>query len=424
VGNGFDFATRPPWEITTEFAHRYGPMSLAWLGPMPVVMVHDADAIGRVLVDGDASGDVYKAEPVAALSVLSPPNTSTFVENGVEHQRLRRSGFTARPAFAAWLDDTSTRLVNLARDRAFQDLAQPGPGFDERMFRFMFDAMSVAVTGIELGDAAFADATSLFRTVDFRMRTNLPVLPPTFFATRKRWWDVFRKRVEAERAGHGTGGLIACALPGTRQSLDQFAISMSTVYPGGYFSVTAVILNALLALHQHPEVEDELRRAIADQQRQGTPSRATLASLAPLERVIRETMRRFTPVPIFMRRVGRAPLTLAGHHLAPGTLIAIGPGPLHMSKDQWDEPERFNPARWTSELMAERPYGSPWFFPFGRGGRECEGRQVALTLIRSVLYGCLSRGRVVFDQPSKVTQKYYFAVMMPHKLSGSLVPAG
>lgn len=422
IGSAVDFALRPPWQMTSEFSERYGAISLAWLGPMPMVMVHDPDLIARVLVEGDTNGDVYKAEPVGALSVISLPNTSAFVQNGAEHARTRRGGMTSHPAYAKWLDETSDMVVELAVDRAEGDLATPGRGFDQRVFRFMFDAVTRSVVGHEFDDAVFAAANSVFRTVDLRMRTNAPIVLPNFFRARKRWWGAFQRRVEAERAGQKLGGLVSHMLPGTRLSNEQFAVAMANVYPGGYFSTTAVLLNALVSLARDPDLLASLRTAILeDRAKHGPPTRARLEALLPLEQLIRETLRVYTPVPIFMRRVGIEPLKLGEHELAPNTIIAMGPGPLHLAKDKWDQAERFMPSRWTPELMAERPYGSAWFFPFGRGPRECEGRDVALTLIRASLYGMLSTRRLELDGSGPAKQKFYFAVMMPHKVSGAFV---
>ena len=422
VGNALDFALRPPWQVTTEFASRYGEMSLAWLGPMPLVMVHDPEAIERVLVEGDQNGDVFKAAPIGALSAISRPNTSAFVENGAEHARMRRTGFPAHAMFGPWLDEVNASVFALARERTRSDLGM-GTSFDKRMFRVVFDAVSLAVAGETLGDAAYADATRVFKTIDLRMRTNLPIAGPAFYMARKRWWDVFRRRVEAERAEPGKKrGLVSYMLPATRLSTEHFAIAMANVYPGGFFSTGAVILNALGELGRNPGILAIVRRALCeDVANQGVPKRAQLAAIEPLEQVLRETMRRHTPVPIFMRRVGSRPLRLGDHVLAPGTDIAIGPGPIHMNADLWPEPERFIPSRWTPALMAERPYGSRYFFPFGRGVRECEGRDIALTLARAVLAGCLLSGdfRLTGKSASEpLVQKFFFAVMMPHKISG------
>ena len=424
LGNGLDFLLRPPWAVTAEFSERYGSVALAWLGPFPMVMLHDPDLIRQVLVEGDPAQRVYKAEPVGALAPASPTNTSSFVANGVEHARMRRGGMATHPGYKVFLDDFTRRTVDLARDRAKGDLAKRGRGFERRMQRFMFDVISHAVVGENLGNASYRHAMVVFRTLDFRMRTNLPVVSPLFYWARRQWWGAFRARVAAEREGRGTGaGLLKHTFRGSHVSIDQYAIGLSNVFPGGLFSTTSVVLNALVALDRHPAVAAEVRAAIReDHARGGTLDFARLAAIAPFERLARETLRLYTPVPIFMRRVGREPLTLKEHRLDPGTMVAIGPGPLHRSKAQWDKPEDFNPARWTPELMAERPYGSDWFFPFGRGPRECEGRDLALASFRAVLYGLLLEHEVRFEGAGPVRQKFFFAVMTPSRLSGTVRP--
>ncbi|XP_050431366.1 cytochrome P450 4g1-like [Adelges cooleyi] len=108
-----------------------------------------------------------------------------------------------------------------------------------------------------------------------------------------------------------------------------------------------------------------------------------------LERVIKETMRHYTPLPIFARNVEKE--TQIGGYLIPeGTQIAtfgstftIFPAMLHLNADIYPEPEKFNPDNFLPEACHSRhPYS---FIPFSAGYRNCPGIKYAMLQMKTVI---------------------------------------
>ena len=61
-----------------------------------------------------------------------------------------------------------------------------------------------------------------------------------------------------------------------------------------------------------------------------------------------------------------------------GTTIFVTPTALHRNRAYWgDDADAFRPERWL-EKEAGNPPGSAYFWPFGRGPRECLGKYWAL----------------------------------------------
>ena len=75
----------------------------------------------------------------------------------------------------------------------------------------------------------------------------------------------------------------------------------------------------------------------------------------------------------------RTPLTddvVAGYKVPAGTLLAISPYTLHRNAAYWDNPEGFDPERFTPEAVAARPKFA--YLPFAGGPRVCIGNNFAL----------------------------------------------
>jgi cytochrome P450 len=71
-----------------------------------------------------------------------------------------------------------------------------------------------------------------------------------------------------------------------------------------------------------------------------------LARLDLTARVVREALCLFPPAWVVPRTCTR-PVTLAGRTLPPGSLVVFSPYILHRRADQYPQPTRFDPARWT-----------------------------------------------------------------------------
>jgi len=59
-----------------------------------------------------------------------------------------------------------------------------------------------------------------------------------------------------------------------------------------------------------------------------------------------------------------------------GWIVFVVPWVLHRLPALWDDPERFNPDRFSPEKSANRPKFA--YLPFGAGPRQCIGNQFAL----------------------------------------------
>src|SRR5207244_656132 len=92
------------------------------------------------------------------------------------------------------------------------------------------------------------------------------------------------------------------------------------------------------------------------------PHLGAVPGLSYSDRIIKETMRLYPLYPMLGRIVMRN-CELGGYALTEGTGLGVSVWAMHRDPRHFDEPQRFNPDRWTSTLEAKLPKSA--FFPFG-----------------------------------------------------------
>jgi len=101
---------------------------------------------------------------------------------------------------------------------------------------------------------------------------------------------------------------------------------------------------------------------------------AAATDLDVSRRVFLESLRLWPPAYMNGRSV-RTEMVLAGVRLPAGTAVTLSPWVTHRRSDLWVEPKRFDPDRFTAELVKIRPKGA--YFPFGLGPQSCIGDRFA-----------------------------------------------
>lgn len=93
--------------------------------------------------------------------------------------------------------------------------------------------------------------------------------------------------------------------------------------------------------------------------------------------VMKETLRLHPSVPGFTRVIDKDD-ELGGHFIPAGTLINLLPYALHHSPKYWQDPERFDPERFSVQKGEdEAGYPRYAYFPFSLGPRHCIGQTFA-----------------------------------------------
>jgi cytochrome P450 len=156
---------------------------------------------------------------------------------------------------------------------------------------------------------------------------------------------------------------------------NQLRVEVMTFLLAGQETTSLALTWTWYLLSQHPEARHRLEEEI-DSVLDGRPPEYTdLVHLPYTRRVIDEAMRLYPPAWGFSRQA----LTddqLGGFHLPRGWLVFVLPYVLHRLPAFWENPDAFDPDRFSPERSADRPKFV--FLPFGAGPRQCIGNQFAL----------------------------------------------
>ena len=105
------------------------------------------------------------------------------------------------------------------------------------------------------------------------------------------------------------------------------------------------------------------------------PAISDLPRLRYAESIIKESMRLYPPA----WNIGRQAVSdteIGGYYVPAGTQVYLSQWAVHRDPRYYDNPEEFNPGRWTDGLEKRLPKYA--YFPFGGGPRLCIGNSFAM----------------------------------------------
>lgn len=193
----------------------------------------------------------------------------------------------------------------------------------------------------------------------------------------------------AERSQALLSGLVRASEAEDRLDEEALRDELVGFLFAGHETTAMALTFTLCLLSDHPEIRRQLRTELRDLP--ADPSPDTLAEISLLDRVVSESLRLYPPSHSVAREA-TADVTLCGYSIPAGSSIHIPQWVVHRDERWYDDPETFDPGRWTEERASSRPEFA--FFPFGGGSRRCIGERFARLELRIVLATMLSRWRV------------------------------
>jgi cytochrome P450 len=148
-----------------------------------------------------------------------------------------------------------------------------------------------------------------------------------------------------------------------------------TIFMAGHETTAQALAWTWYLLSQHPAAEAKLHDELATALAGRTPRHEDLAELRYARMVIDESMRLYPPAHTLGRQAIAADEVL-GQHIPAGATVLIVPWMLHRKPSLWDNPDRFEPQRFSPERAAARARYA--YIPFGAGPRICIGAAFAI----------------------------------------------
>ncbi len=164
--------------------------------------------------------------------------------------------------------------------------------------------------------------------------------------------EIVNRIIRQRRAsGEDTGDLLSMLMAardedGSGMTDRQLRDEILTFLLAGH-ETTAVSLSwTWYLLSQHPEVEQKLHQELSQVLGGRTPQLEDLPRLPYTDKVVKESMRLYPPAWSLARTVAKE-VELGGYRLPVGANVVMSPWILHRDPRFFNQPEQFNPERWT-----------------------------------------------------------------------------
>lgn len=162
---------------------------------------------------------------------------------------------------------------------------------------------------------------------------------------------------------------------GAPMSDKQLRDETITMFLAGHDTTAISVSWAIYLLSQSPDywalLREEWQQVLQDE----PPTWASLQNLNLTRGVIKESLRLYPPAYLF----GREPVNdvdIGGFHVPKGVGVVISPYVMGRHPTYFENPDLFDPKRWTPEFEKTLPRYA--FIPFGGGPRTCMGEGFAM----------------------------------------------
>jgi cytochrome P450 len=191
---------------------------------------------------------------------------------------------------------------------------------------------------------------------------------------------VYRIIAERRTSGRDEGDLLSMLLQeqdedGTQMTDRQLRDEVMTLFLAGHETTALTLSWSWYLLGLSPGAEqtfhDELDQVLGGRK----PAFSDLPRLKYTEKIVKEAMRLYPPA----YAVGREAIEsceIGGYHVPARTQLFAFQWVTQRDPRYFDDPDRFDPDRWTDEFVSRLPKYA--YFPFGGGPRICIGNNFAM----------------------------------------------
>jgi cytochrome P450 len=378
-------------------ARQYGDVIRIRVITWPTYMVFHPDDVKRVLQENNRnySKDVY------SVNLLKPLlGQGLFTNDGpswLHQRRLMQPAFHRKRLADFGTLMTSTTVTTLEQWRSSAERDRP-LDIAEEMMRLTLRIVGEALFTIDLSNEAdtVGQAFTAVRTLlsDYVLNPFPPLGFPTLRNRRLqaaiRSLDSVVQVIinERRKPDTDTGDLLSMLMlardeeTGEGMNDRQLRDEVMTLLLAGHETTSNALTWTWYLLSQHPDVERRLHTELEEVLGGNLPTVEHLPNLQYTHMVIEEALRLYPPVFGFGRKaIGED--VLGGYYVPVNTNIWLSPYVTHRHPDFWENPEMFNPARFSPERSANLPHFG--HFPFGGGPRLCIGSNFAMMEAQLIL---------------------------------------
>ncbi|MDQ3707516.1 MAG: cytochrome P450 [Chloroflexota bacterium] len=382
---------KDPLRFLLNVSRRYGDVAQYTFVSLTEYLINHPAGVKRVLQENNRnySKDVFDYNILK--EALGYGLLTNEGESWLSQRRLMQPAFHRQrlAAFGTLMTDSTTQML----DEKWNRVAAQGREIDvaSEMHDLALRIVGEALFSLDLTRESQAVGKALTiaqrRIIDQFFFPFIPMRVPTpnhvEFRKAVRAIDevVFKIIGERRRNNEDRGDLLSMLMlardadTGEGMNDQQLRDEVITLLLAGHETTANALTWAWYLLSQNPMAARRMREELQEVLGGRTPTVADLPKLTYTKMVLDETMRLYPPAWAISRKAIEED-ELAGYRIPAGAIITVSPYAMHHNPRHWDNPEGFDPERFTPERSAQRP---PYaYFPFGGGPRLCIGNNFAL----------------------------------------------
>jgi cytochrome P450 len=436
LGQLLNFIRYRPWDLLTNFHHRYGPIVCFPLLGKNMFSIASPELLKIVLQSKIQAVKKDVQNTMQPFLVILGTGIVTSEDQSWMHQRVKMSQPLRRDVLEMIPAQTLTAVQKLMID--FDQAAKTGQkvplGASLRHLTLQVISGTFLSLSAQESDETFA---KLYLPIVDESNTRVWHPYRAYMPFMPFWWkylwnvrrlntyvsSLIRQRWTLRREEGGTkerdildkvlavyekldckNGSIPQHLP--EVAVRQFRDEMKTFMLAGHETSAAMMTWALYELIGN---EERLLQPLLQEACQvfgkttdwstasptNLPDADCLHQLKVSEAFLKESLRKYSVVPIVARRTVQDLRMDKQYFIPKGSSILINIQAVHWNPDLWEEPKRFDPNRFLTGTEPE-PYT---FLPFIAGPRNCLGQHLALLESKMVISWLAQRYKLELDEP-------------------------
>jgi cytochrome P450 len=374
-----------------HFYEKYGTVFWGNSLGTKVVSVLGPDGLETVLTNRDrafsnAKGWEYFIGPFFERGVM----LMDFEEHR-HHRRIMQQAFK-RERLVAYIEKANATIARV------MPTWRPGPGFKlyEAAKRLTLDVATEVFVGGDIGAQADRINRAFIDTVvGGQAIVRHDVRGGKWHRgheSRHLLEDYFRAQIPAKRAGDGDDLFsVLCHAEtedGERFSDEDVVNHMIFTMMAAHDTSTITLAMMGYFLAKHPEWQERVReesRALG----KDTIGYDEAEELTAMDLVFKETLRMNAPVGALARQAVKD-TEIDGHFIPNGARIFLGLYPTMRMEPWWNDPNTFDPERFTPERAEDHSHKYAWA-PFGGGVHKCIGMHFGSMEVKAIMHQLLQR---------------------------------
>ncbi|XP_029178733.1 uncharacterized protein LOC114946424 [Nylanderia fulva] len=211
-------------------------------------------------------------------------------------------------------------------------------------------------------------------------------------------------------------------IEGDKFDVEMLASDALSFFIDGYGTTSSAMSFVAFQLSTHPKVQEKLRKEVMTvlDRYDGVITYEGLKEMTYMDQVLNESQR-MLPIGEVLQKECTEEFELRGSdglvcHVQPGTEILIPIKSLHEDRRYWENPEVFDPERFSPEK--KHSIEKFTFLPFGEGPRICPGMRMALLQMKAFFAAVLRKYRLELSPKTQVPLKMTPNAIIPTPKGG------